>query len=362
MPMNIAVFPGDGVGEEIVPCAIAALEETGRQFGHQFVFQYGRIGGAAIDAEGIPLPDEALQMAYTADAVLLGAVGGPRWESLDYAIRPERALLGLREQLGLYANLRPVKCFKTLSGASTLKPDVIEGIDLIVVRELTGGIYFGKPRGVEGLHGNRRGVNTEVYTESEIARIARVAFDLARRRNKKITSVDKANVLEVSELWRAVVTETHQDYPDVALSHMYVDNCAMQLVRRPKQFDVVLTSNLFGDILSDEAAMLTGSIGMLPSASLGDNRRGLYEPIHGSAPDIAGQDRVNPIAMILSAAMMLEHSFGLTQEAAAIEQAVLSVLDSGARTEDIASSGMETLGTREMGRRIVSALRKIGKI
>ncbi len=353
MKMNIVVFPGDGVGVEIVPQAVAALEAVGRRFGHAFTFQEGMVGGVALDSFGMPLPADTLRMARSADAILLGAVGGPKWEGLDYSIRPERALLWLREQLGLYANLRPAKLFPMLADASTLKREVIDGIDLMVVRELTGGIYFGQPRGVEKYEGGERGINTEVYTTPEIVRIAKVAFEAARKRRKKVTSVDKANVLESTELWRRVVTDVHKDYPDVALSHIYVDNCAMQLIRNPKQFDVLVTTNLFGDILSDEAAMLTGSIGMLPSASLGAGSRGMYEPIHGSAPDIAGRDIVNPIATILSAAMMLSYSFGLDKEADAIEQAVLGVLTEGYRTADIAADGTRAIGTREMGRRIV---------
>ncbi len=360
--MKIAVFPGDGIGNEIVPQAVAVLENVGKIFNHRFDFQYGLIGGAAIDRFGGPLPEESLATALSVDAVLLGAVGGPKWEGLDYAVRPERALLGLREKLGLYANLRPAMLFPMLAGASTLKPAVIEGINLLVVRELTGGIYFGSPRGVEKYEGGERGINTEVYTTPEIVRIAKVAFEAARRRRKKVTSVDKANVLEVSELWRRVVTEVHKDYPDVALSHMYVDNCAMQLIRNPRQFDVLVTTNLFGDILSDEAAMLTGSIGMLPSASLGGESRGtglkgMYEPIHGSAPDIAGKDVANPIATILSVAMMLQYTFGLDREAVAIESAVFEVLSEGYRTEDIYSSENKKVGTKEMGGLILERLK-----
>ncbi len=354
MQMKIAVLPGDGVGVEIVPQAVAVLVAVGKRFGHQFTFDEAIVGGAAIDRFGKPLPNDTLEIARSADAILLGAVGGPKWEGLDYSIRPERALLGLREQLGLYANLRPARLFPMLADASTLKREVIDGIDLLVVRELTGGIYFGQPRGIEKYEGGERGVNTEVYTTPEIVRIAKVAFEAARRRRGQVTSVDKANVLEATELWRRVVTTVHRDYPDVALSHMYVDNCAMQLIRNPKQFDVLVTTNLFGDILSDEAAMLTGSIGMLPSASLGEGRRGMYEPIHGSAPDIAGRDIANPIATILSAAMMLQYSFDLGKEADAIYHAVNVVLDAGLRTADIAASGAGTIGTLEMGARIVA--------
>lgn len=360
--MKIAVLPGDGIGQEIVPQAVAVLEAVGKKFGHPFEFQNAIVGGAAIDQFGKPLPDETLRTAMEADAVLLGAVGGPKWEGLDYAIRPERALLGLREKLGLYANLRPAKLFPMLADASTLKREVIDGIDIMVIRELTGGIYFGQPRGVEKYEGGERGINTEVYTTPEIVRIAKVAFETARKRRKKVMSVDKANVLEATELWRRVVIEVHKDYPDVALSHMYVDNCAMQLIRNPKQFDVLVTTNLFGDILSDEAAMLTGSIGMLPSASMGGKEgqtaglKGMYEPIHGSAPDIAGKDMANPIATILSAAMMLQYSFSLDKEAADIEAAVLKVLEAGYRTADIYSEGTKKVGTKEMGRKIIEQL------
>jgi 3-isopropylmalate dehydrogenase len=362
--MKIAVLPGDGIGQEIVPQAVAVLSAIGKKFDRMFMFQDGIVGGTAIDQFGKPLPDETLQLALNADAVLLGAVGGPKWEGLDYSIRPERALLGLREKLGLYANLRPAKLFPMLADASTLKREVIDGIDIMVIRELTGGIYFGKPRGVEKYEGGERGINTEVYTTPEIVRIARVAFEMARKRGKKVTSVDKANVLEATELWRKVVTNVHKDYSDVALSHMYVDNCAMQLIRNPKQFDVLVTTNLFGDILSDEAAMLTGSIGMLPSASVGGDTKGahtpqlkgMYEPIHGSAPDIAGKDIANPLATILSAAMMLQYSFNLDKEAAAIEEAVLKVLEAGYRTADIYSEGTKKVGTKEMGRRVIEQL------
>lgn len=348
MKAKIAVLAGDGVGREIVPEAVKVLKAVSERYGHTFEFVAGDIGGQAIDKVGVPLPQESLALAKHSDAVLLGAVGGPKWEGLEYSLRPERALLGLREQLGLFANLRPAKLYPMLADASTLKREVIEGIDLLVVRELTGGIYFGKPKGIEKIPGGERGVNTEVYTTEEIARIARVAFDAARKRRKKVTSVDKANVLESSELWRRVVTEVHKAYPDVELIHMYVDNCAMQLIRNPKQFDVLLCNNMFGDILSDEAAMLTGSIGMLPSASLGAHA-GLYEPIHGSAPDIAGKNIANPIATIASAAMMLSYTFNLDKEAEAIEQAIVKTLDLGYRTKDIAGPGTRIVGTAEMG-------------
>jgi 3-isopropylmalate dehydrogenase len=361
MKARIAVLPGDGIGPEIVPQAIAVLDAVASQFGHRFECTSADVGGAAIDKTGKPLPDDTLRLAKESDAVLLGAVGGPKWEGLAYEVRPERALLGLREQLGLYANLRPAKLYPMLAGASTLKPQVITGIDLLVVRELTGGIYFGKPKGIEKTADGERGVNTEVYTTAEITRIAKVAFEAARKRRKKVTSVDKANVLESSELWRRVVIEVAKSYPDVDLHHMYVDNCAMQLIRNPRQFDVLVTTNLFGDILSDEAAMLTGSIGMLPSASVGgstgaEGQIGLYEPIHGSAPDIAGKDLANPIATIASVAMMLSYSFTLEKESAAIEQAILRVLEQGYRTKDIHSEGGRLVGTKEMGRLIRAEL------
>jgi 3-isopropylmalate dehydrogenase len=352
---RITLLPGDGVGREIVPEAVRVLDALGKRRGRRFEFREAVVGGAAIDRFGVPLPDETLKAALEADAVLLGAVGGPKWEGLDYSIRPERALLGLREQLGTFANLRPAKVFPMLADASTLKREVIDGIDIMVVRELTGGIYFGTPRGVQPYEGGERGVNTEVYTTPEIERIARVAFGLARKRRRMVTSVDKANVLETTELWRKVVTRVHAEFPDVELKHMYVDNCAMQLIRWPKQFDVIVTTNLFGDILSDEASMLTGSIGMLPSASLG-GRVGLYEPIHGSAPDIAGKDVANPIATILSAAMMLRHSFDLEDDAAVIERAVYRVLERGYRTADIMQPGMTKAGTREMGGLVAEAI------
>ncbi|MCP9454753.1 MAG: 3-isopropylmalate dehydrogenase [Nitrospira sp.] len=356
MNATIAVLAGDGVGQEIVPVAVKILKAIGEIYHHSFEFVSADIGGQAIDKVGIPLPQETLSLAQQSDAVLLGAVGGPKWEGLEYARRPERALLGIREALGLYANLRPAKVYPSLADASTLKREVIEGIDILVVRELTGGIYFGKPKGIERLpDGSERGVNTEVYTTGEVRRIAKVAFEAARRRRKKVTSVDKANVLESSELWRKVVTEVHQEYPDVELSHLYVDNAAMQLVRNPKQFDVLLCNNMFGDILSDEAAMLTGSIGMLPSASLGA-RVGLFEPIHGSAPDIAGQNIANPIATIASAAMMLAYAFHLDQEAETIERAIVKTLERGYRTKDIAGPGTKIVGTREMGEAILHHL------
>ncbi|MEW6542579.1 MAG: 3-isopropylmalate dehydrogenase [Nitrospirota bacterium] len=357
MKVKIAVLAGDGVGQEIVPEAVKILKAVGEKFHHQFEFAPAVVGGQAIDRTGAPLPPETLALAKQSDAVLLGAVGGPKWEGLDYSIRPERALLGLREELGLFANLRPAKLYPMLADASTLKREVIEGIDVLVVRELIGGIYFGKPKGIEKTPEGERGVNTEVYTTQEIRRIAKVAFEAAKKRRRRVTSVDKANVLESSELWRRVVTEVHRDYPDVELAHMYVDNCAMQLIRNPKQFDVLVTTNLFGDILSDEAAMLTGSIGMLPSASLGAHA-GLFEPIHGSAPDIAGKNVANPIATIASAAMMLSYTFQLDKEADAVEQAILKTLQQGYRTKDIQGPGCTLVGTVEMGSAILKNLQR----
>jgi 3-isopropylmalate dehydrogenase len=355
MNARIAVLAGDGVGKEIVPEAVKVLKAIGDKFHHRFEFHSAVVGGEAIDQTGVPLPQATLDLAKGSDAVLLGAVGGPKWEGLDYAIRPERALLGLREQLGLFANLRPARLYPMLSDASTLKPEVIEGIDLLVVRELTGGIYFGQPKGIEKTTEGERGVNTEVYTTPEIRRIAKVAFEAARKRRRKVTSVDKANVLESSELWRRVVIEVHGDYPDVELTHIYVDNCAMQLIRNPRQFDVLVTTNLFGDILSDEAAMLTGSIGMLPSASVG-TKHGMYEPIHGSAPDIAGKNMANPIATIASAAMLLSYQLRLDKEADSVEQAIRKTLEQGYRTKDIQGPGTTLVGTIEMGEAILKNL------
>jgi 3-isopropylmalate dehydrogenase len=353
---KIAVLAGDGVGREIVPEAVKVLKFIGEKFGHQFEFSAGDIGGQAIDKVGVPLPQDTLTLAKQSDAVLLGAVGGPKWEGLEYGLRPERALLGIREALGLYANLRPAKLYPSLADASTLKREVVDGIDILVVRELTGGIYFGKPKGIEKMpNGEERGFNTEVYTTEEIRRIAVVAFEAARKRKKKLTSVDKANVLESSELWRRVMIEVQKGYPDVELNHIYVDNAAMQLVRNPRQFDVMVCNNMFGDILSDEAAMLTGSIGMLPSASIGA-KTGLFEPIHGSAPDIAGKNIANPIATIASAAMLLSYAFKLDTEAEAIEKAIVKTLDLGYRTKDIQSPGARLVGTSEMGEAIIRNL------
>jgi len=347
---KIAVLPGDGIGVEVVQEAVYVLKTVSKKFGISFEFEETLVGGCSYDAYGKPLTDAALALAKDADAVLLGAVGGPKWEPLDFSVRPERALLALRSELGLFANLRPAIVFPQLADASTLKKEVISGIDIMVVRELTGGIYFGEPRGVETLpDGTKRGINTKVYTTPEIERIAVVAFELAEKRNKKVTSVDKANVLECTELWRNVVQKIHDEkYSKIALNHMYVDNCSMQLIRNPKQFDVIVTTNLFGDILSDEASMLTGSIGMLPSASIG-GKTGMYEPVHGSAPDIAGQNKANPLAAILSASMMLRYSFNLKESADAIDAAVANVLEKGYRTGDIYTEGMKLVGTKEMG-------------
>ena len=354
MSHKVTVLPGDGIGPEVVAEAMAVLRQAGDIFGFAVEVEEGLVGGASIDAHGKPLTDEVLALAKSADAVVLGAMGGPKWDGLDYSIRPERALLALRQELGLFANLRPVKLFAPLARASTLKPEVVEGTDLVVVRELTGGIYFGQPKGVtQEPDGSERGINTLVYTTPEIERIARVAFDAARRRRGRVTSVDKANVLESTELWRKVVTRVRDEegYGDVELEHVLVDNCAMQLIRDPRQFDVIVTTNMFGDILSDEAAMLTGSIGMLPSASLG-GRVGMYEPVHGSAPDIAGEDKANPLATILTVALMLRHSFDQGAAADCIEQAVERVLETGCRTLDIAEGEAAVVGCKEMGERV----------
>jgi len=359
MTKKIAVLPGDGIGVEIVAEAVKVLECLRDAYGLDVVMEQALIGGAAYDATGHPLPAATLALAQQADAVLLGAVGGYKWEALDIALRPEKGLLGLRKELGLFANLRPALLYAQLASASTLKPEVVAGLDIIIVRELTGDIYFGQPRGVRTLpNGEREGFNTMVYSESEIERIARVAFDIARRRAKKVCSVDKANVLECTELWREVVTRIGKDYPDVALTHMYVDNAAMQLVRAPKQFDVMVTGNLFGDILSDCASMLTGSIGMLPSASLDAHGKGMYEPIHGSAPDIAGKNVANPLATLLSVAMLLRYTLHEAELAERVERAVSRVLDAGYRTADIYTDGMRKVGTKEMGDAVVAALKQ----
>lgn len=358
MSAKIAVLPGDGIGPEIVGEAMKVLDCLRREFGVAVETEQALVGGVAYDAVGHPLPRETLQLAKAADAVLLGAVGGPKWEPLDYSVRPERALLGLRSELGLFANLRPAVLHSQLIAASTLKPEIIEGLDLLIVRELTGDVYFGKPRGIRTLeNGERVGINTMVYNEREVRRIAKVAFELAGQRKCKLCSVDKANVLESTELWRQVVTEVGKDYPKVALTHMYVDNAAMQLVRAPKQFDVILTTNLFGDILSDCAAMLTGSIGMLPSASLNESGKGMYEPIHGSAPDIAGKNLANPLATILSLAMLFRYTLRDEATAVRIERAVEEALDAGVRTADIYSPGTHKVSTSQMGDQVVACLR-----
>jgi 3-isopropylmalate dehydrogenase len=354
--MRVAVLPGDGIGPEIIAQAAKVLQKLGLSI----QLQNAPVGGAGYEAAGDPLPSSTLRIAKEADAVLFGAVGDPRYDSLPRAKRPEQAILGLRKELGLFANLRPAQVHPELAGASTLKPEVVAGLDILIVRELTGDIYFGEPRGIRTVDDVREGFDTMRYSEPEIRRIARVAFDAARRRKKsgsaRVCSVDKANVLETSQLWREVVTAEARAFPDVNLTHMYVDNCAMQLVRNPKQFDVIVTGNMFGDILSDEASMLTGSIGMLPSAALDERGKGLYEPIHGTAPDIAGKDVANPLATILSAALMLRYSLGQPQAAQRVEQAVSKVLKSGLRTADIYTPGTRKVGTQEMGDAVAAAL------
>jgi len=350
--MKICVLPGDGIGPEIIAEAVRVLKAL--DLGIEM--EEAQLGGCAVDATGSPYPDATQKLAQAADAVLLGAVGGPQWDNNPREQRPERGLLGIRKQLGLFANLRPAILYPELANASTLKPEVVAGLDILIVRELTGDIYFGQPRGIEVRNGERYGFNTMHYTESEIRRILRVAFEAARKRNRKVCSVDKMNVLECTQLWRDVAIETGKEFPDVELSHMLVDNAAMQLVKNPKQFDVMVTGNMFGDILSDEASMLTGSIGMLPSASLDENNKGLYEPSHGSAPDIAGKGVANPLATILSAAMMLRYTFANEAAAGRIEAAVKKVLAQGFRTGDIYEPGMKKVGTREMGDAVLAAL------
>jgi len=356
MTKKILVLPGDGIGPEIVAEAVKVIDRL-KADGLDVELEPGLVGGTAYDSTGTPLPEQTLTLARESDAVLLGAVGGTKWESLDIAVRPEKGLLGLRSELQLFANLRPAILYPQLASASSLKPEVVSGLDIMIVRELTGGIYFGQPRGVRTLDdGQRQGFNTLVYSESEIERIGRVAFETAMKRDKRVCSVDKANVLECTELWREVMIRVSKDYPEVELSHMYVDNAAMQLVRAPKQFDVMVTTNMFGDILSDAAAMLTGSIGMLPSASMDINSKGMYEPIHGSAPDIAGKGVANPLATILSVAMMLRYSLGEPAMAERIEAAVSKVLDQGLRTADIYADGCTKIGTAPMGDAVVAAL------
>lgn len=354
---RITLLPGDGIGPEIMSVAVDVLKVVGKRFDLSFEFSTALIGGAAIDETGEPLPAVTLDMCRNSDSVLLAAIGGYKWDSLPSNSRPEAGLLGLRAGLQLFANLRPAKILPQLIDASTLKREVVEGVDIMVVRELTGGIYFGKPKGIFATEtGEKRGVNTMVYTESEIERIGRVAFETARKRGGKLCSVDKANVLEVSQLWRERITELSLEYTDVELSHLYVDNAAMQLVRAPKQFDTIVTGNLFGDILSDAAAMLTGSIGMLPSASLGADSPGVYEPVHGSAPDIAGLDKANPLAQVLSAAMMLRYALNQPEAADLIENSVLQVLQQGYRTGDIMSPGMKLVGCQAMGAALIEIL------
>ena len=356
MEYRIAVLPGDGVGPEVVAEGVKVLHVIAELYDMRFTLQHGLVGGAAIDATGDPLPEATLQLCRESDAVLFGAVGGPKWDALPADKRPERGLLRLRQTLDLFANLRPAKLYSALLDASSLRPEVVQGIDVLVVRELVSDIYFGEPRGIERLAEGERGFNTMSYTSAEIRRVARLAFELAQQRRRKVTSVDKANVLETSVLWRREVTELAGAFPDVELEHLYVDNCAMQLVRAPRQFDVIVTGNLFGDILSDEAAMLTGSIGMLPSASIGGTV-GVFEPVHGSAPDIAGQNVANPIATINSVAMLLQYALRQPAAASAIEVAVESVLQQGYRTADIMEPGCTRVGTTQMGEAICTALR-----
>ena len=357
MTHKILLIAGDGIGPEIVGAAQQVLGALKARFGFDCDIEHALMGGCAIDAHGTALPDSTLALARAADAILLGAVGGPKWDKVERAIRPERGLLKLRSELDLFCNLRPAVLFPALADASTLKSEVVSGLDIMIIRELTSGIYFGQPRGIETLaDGKRRGYNTLAYTEDEISRIARRGFEIARQRNKKLCSVDKANVLEVTELWREIVQNMAAEYADVEVSHMYVDNAAMQLVRAPKQFDVLVTDNMFGDILSDLASMRTGSIGMLPSASLNAENKGMYEPIHGSAPDIAGRNVANPLATILSASMMMRYTLNEAALANKLEAAVSRVLEQGLRTADIATAGCRTVGTREMGAAVIAAL------
>ncbi|GAB6072687.1 3-isopropylmalate dehydrogenase [Venenivibrio stagnispumantis] len=352
---KIAVLPGDGIGPEIIDAALKVLDVISKKYGITFEFEKALVGGAAIDAVGDPLPEETLKLCKESDAVLFGAVGGEKWDNLPTDKRPEKGLLRIRKELNLFANIRPAKAYDALLDASPLKQEIIKGVNLVVLRELTGDVYFGEPRGIEERNNERVGYNTMIYYEHEIKRIARLAFEIARGRRNKVTSVDKANVLEVSALWREVVNEVHNDYADVELEHMYVDNCAMQLIRRPRDFDVIVTGNIFGDIISDEAGALTGSLGMLPSASIGE-RYAFYEPIHGSAPDIAGKGIANPIATILSAAMMLELTCKLPEAARDIENAVEKVLEEGYRTADIWSVGTKRVNTQEMTEAIIKHL------
>ncbi|MBC45137.1 MULTISPECIES: 3-isopropylmalate dehydrogenase [unclassified Thalassospira] len=361
---KVLMLPGDGIGPEVMRQVQRVMDWMAKKRSVNFEITEGLIGGASIDAHNNPLTDETLADAMAADAVLLGAVGGPKWDDMPFDIKPERGLLKIRKEMGLFANLRPALVFDALAGASSLKEDIVKGLDIMILRELTGGIYFGQPRGIEERDGVRHGFNTLVYSEPEVERIARVAFDMAMKRDKRLCSVDKANVLESTVLWREVVERVAKDFPEVELSHMYVDNASMQLVRNPKQFDVMVTTNMFGDILSDCAAMLTGSLGMLPSASLGaadENgaRKALYEPVHGSAPDIAGQDIANPLATILSFAMMLRYSFDMGDDATLIEDAVQNVLKGGLRTADIMQDGMAKVSTTVMGESLINELDKL---
>ena len=357
MNKQVLLIKGDGIGPEILDQAYAVLEAANQKFDLGLSYDTALLGGEAVDATGVPLPEETLEKARNSGAVLFGALGGPKWDGIPAEIRPEKGLLGFRSALGLFGNLRPAILYPQLADASSLKKELVAGLDIMIVRELTGGIYFGEPRGIKDLgNGVREGFNTDRYNTDEITRIGRMAFEIAQKRGKKVCSIDKANVLEVTVLWREVMEELSKDYPDVELSHMYVDNAAMQLVKEPKQFDVMVTGNIFGDILSDEAAMLTGSIGMLPSASLNESGFGMYEPCHGSAPDIAGQGIANPLATILSAAMMLKYTFGELEAGNAIEEAVGKVLDQGLRTADIAIEGDTAVSTAEMGAAVVAAL------
>jgi len=365
---NIVILAGDGIGPEVMAEVKKTIGWLNQNNLTDIGYEDGLVGGCSIDEFGVPLADETLEKCQAADAVLLGAVGGPKWDDVDYNIRPEAGLLRLRKEMDLFANLRPAIVFDALVDASTLKPEIVRGLDIMIVRELTGGVYFGEPRGIEDLgNGQRRGVNTQVYTTSEIERVSRVAFELARQRNGKVTSCEKANVMESGKMWREDVTSLHaRDYQDVELSHMYADNCAMQLLRNPHQFDVIVTDNLFGDILSDEAAMLTGSLGMLPSASLGaenaaGKRKALYEPVHGSAPDIAGQGLANPLASVLSFAMMLRYSFNQGDVADLLEQAAQNVLNDGLRTADVMADGSQKITTGEMGDALITALSKLAE-
>ncbi|MFL0795929.1 MAG: 3-isopropylmalate dehydrogenase [Cellvibrionaceae bacterium] len=359
MTNNVLIIPGDGIGPEIVAEAEKVLNVANEKFNLDLAFDHATLGGSAYDLHGKPYPEDTQTKARAADAILFGSIGGPKWDGVERNLRPEQGLLDIRTDLNLFANLRPAILYPQLADASSLKPEIVAGLDILIVRELTGGIYFGEPRGIRTLeNGERQGYNTDIYSESEIKRIGRVAFEAAQKRGGRVCSIDKANVMEVTVLWREVMDELAKEYPDVELSHMYIDNAAMQLVRAPKQFDVIACGNLFGDIMSDEAAMLTGSIGMLPSASLDENNKGLYEPCHGSAPDIAGQGIANPLATILSAAMMLRYSFDRADAASAIEQAVSDVLDQNIRTADIYTEGTEKVSTSAMGDAVANALQQ----